>query len=336
MTKLRGGLFGCGMISEFHLTGWRRIPEVEIVALGNRTIARAEARRAEFYPQARTYDRLETMLERERLDFVDILTVPRLHREHCLLARQAGVHIICQKPLCDSLEDGRALVEAMEGHGKLFAVHENHRYRPWFQRIRELRDAGTFGALRLLRLEQYDSSPPPELYKLRSERGLFLEYGTHLVDLVRALLGDPLRVYARMHRLVQSVRGESQALAVYEYPEATAIINIAWQSAGPAFGGLVLEGGGGVAYYEGTMSRGASSRFTVMRGKTVVADESRSPHDDYVESFYLLERECVDCMRSGKPAPQSGPENLKTLASTEAAYVAAELGALVEVAGCRT
>jgi predicted dehydrogenase len=39
--KLRGALFGCGMISEFHLRGWLRITEVEIVALGNRTFARA-------------------------------------------------------------------------------------------------------------------------------------------------------------------------------------------------------------------------------------------------------------------------------------------------------
>ncbi|HSB68095.1 MAG TPA: Gfo/Idh/MocA family oxidoreductase [Candidatus Methylomirabilis sp.] len=335
MTRLRGGLFGCGMISEFHLRGWRRIPEVEIVALGNRTIARAEARRTEFYPEARTYDRLETMLEREQLDFVDILTVPWLHREHCLLARQAGVHIICQKPLCDTLEAGRALVRAMEGSPRLFAVHENHRYRPWFQRIRELQGAGAFGALRVVRLEQYDPTPPPELYKLRTERGLFLEYGTHLVDMIRALLGEPLRVYARMHHVTAEVRGESHALVVYEYPGATAIVNIAWQSAGPAFGGLVLEGEGGVAYYEGTMARGASSRFRVTQGKTTVVDEPRSPYEDYVESFYLLQRECVDCMLTGKPPTQSGPENLKTLASTEAAYMAAAQGRLIEVADYR-
>ena len=66
-TKLRGALFGCGMISEFHLRGWNRIPEVEIVALGNRTIERAEARRSQFAPQARVYvtardeDRIRTV-----------------------------------------------------------------------------------------------------------------------------------------------------------------------------------------------------------------------------------------------------------------------------------
>lgn len=60
-SKLRGAVYGCGMISEFHLRGWRRIPEVEIVALGNRTLERAEARRAQFVPSARVYAELETL-----------------------------------------------------------------------------------------------------------------------------------------------------------------------------------------------------------------------------------------------------------------------------------
>ena len=332
MSKLRGGLFGCGMISEFHLKGWRRIPEVDIVALGNRTIARADARRAQFYPDARTYDNLEVMIEKERLDFVDILTAPWLHREQCLLAREAGVHIVCQKPLCDTLEDARTLVRTMEGYPKLFAVHENHRYRPWFQQIRALHDTGAFGVLRLLRLEQYNPSLPSGLYKGAVERGIFLEYGTHLVDMIRALLHNPTRVYARMHHFGSSMRGENQALAVYEYPESTAIINIAWQSAGPAFGSFLLEGDCGVAYYEGTMTRDVTSRFRVMQGTTVMVDESRSPSDDYEESFYLFERECVESMLTGKPVTQSGLENLRTLASTFAAYASAGQGEPVDLA----
>ena len=65
MTRLRGGVFGCGMISEYHLRGWQRIPEVEIVALGNRTVSRAEARRDQYAPDARVYDDLGTMLRAE-------------------------------------------------------------------------------------------------------------------------------------------------------------------------------------------------------------------------------------------------------------------------------
>jgi predicted dehydrogenase len=331
MATLRGGVFGCGMISEFHLRGWQRIPEVEIVALGNRTVARAEARRDQFFPEAHVYSDLGRMLKEERLDFVDILTVPWLHREHCLLAKAAGVHVICQKPLCDSMEDARALVAAMDGYPKLFAVHENHPYRPWFQKVASLLCEGCFGTPRFLRLEQYDATEPPEVYKLETRWGVLLEYGTHLVDMVRTLFGVPQCTYARLHRYHPQVRGENLALVVYEYPETTAVIEIGWKPGGLAHGTFALEGDRGGVLYEGPMARGASARFRVTQGKTVVIDETRSPYDDYVESFYLFERECVDCMLTGRPVTQSGPRNFQTLAATFAAYTAAESGRPVEM-----
>jgi predicted dehydrogenase len=331
MATLRGGVFGCGMISEFHLRGWQRIPEVEIVALANRTIARAEARRDQFFPAARVYTDLGRMLHDEHLDFVDILTAPWLHRDHCLLAKAAGVHTICQKPLCDSLDDARALVAAMDGYPKLFAVHENHPYRPWFQKVTSLVRDGLFGTPRCLRLEQYDATEPPEVYKLETRWGVLLEYGTHLVDMARTLFGLPQRTYARLHRCHPRVHGENLALVVYEYPEATVVIDIGWKPGGIAHGSFVLEGDRGGVLYEGPMARGASARFRVTQGETVVIDETRSPYDDYVESFYRFERECVDCMLTGRPATQSGARNFQTVAATFAAYRAAESGQLVEV-----
>src|SRR5918992_4146081 len=121
--KLRGAVVGCGMISEFHLRGWQRIPEVEIVALVDPVRDRAEERRAQFAPHARLYDSLDSLFAEHHagaLDFVDILTPPWLHREHCLRAAQAGVHIICQKPLCDRLEDAQALVAELRDYKRLF------------------------------------------------------------------------------------------------------------------------------------------------------------------------------------------------------------------------
>ena len=331
MSRLRGGLFGCGMISEFHLRGWQRIPEVEIVALGNRTIARAQTRRDQFFPRAQVYDSLERMLENARLDFVDILTVPSLHRAHCLVAKAAGVHVICQKPLSDSLEDARSLVTAMADSPRLFAVHENHRYRPWFQRVHASLQEGLFGQPRVLRLEQYDPTEPPEAYKLRTEAGVLLEYGTHLVDMMVALLRSPTQVYARLHHVNGKMQGESHALVAYEYPESTALLDIAWQDRGIPHGSFLLEGERGSAYYEGTMARGQAARFRLLQDGRVLVDEVRSPYDDYVESFYLLERECVDAMLAGKPATQTGAENLLTLIATFAAYRAAAEARLVSL-----
>src|SRR5690348_8196354 len=123
MPKLRGAICGCGMISEFHLRGWSRIPEVEIAAFCDRIRSRAEQRRVQHAPGARVYQDLESMLMNEQLDFLDILTTPELHARHCLAARRAGLHVICQKPLCPTLQEACDLVAAMQQSPLIFAVH---------------------------------------------------------------------------------------------------------------------------------------------------------------------------------------------------------------------
>jgi hypothetical protein len=128
VVKLRGGVFGCGMISEFHLRGWQRIPEVEIVALGNRTISRAEARRRELCPGVCVYDNLAAMLREERLDFADILSVPWLHREHCLQAKDAGVHIYFERECVDCMLTGKPVTQsAARNFGTLAATFAAYR-----------------------------------------------------------------------------------------------------------------------------------------------------------------------------------------------------------------
>jgi predicted dehydrogenase len=330
--RLRGGVFGCGMISEHHLRAWNRIPEVEIVALANRTVERAEQRSREFAPAARVYGDLASMLARENLDFIDILTAPALHREHCLMAKQAGLHIICQKPLCHTLGQARELAREMSGYPRLFAVHENHRYRPWFRTIENEYRAGSFGKVSLVRLEHLNAREPAEAYKLAAAEGVLLEYGSHLVDMMRGLLGEPRRAYARVHRLNPAIEAESLVHAVYEYPETTAIIDVAWKHAAITQGSLLVAGSEGEAYFEGTMTRGKdSSRLRLSRNDKILSDEQRSVMVDYADSFYAFERECVDAMLSRGKAPRRVEEYLRTLVCTFAAYDSAEQGAIVEI-----
>ena len=329
--KLRGAVYGCGMISEFHLKSWNRIPEVEIVALCNRTLARASQRRDQFAPGARVYGDLESMLGNERLDFIDILTTPALHYEHCLTAKRAGLHIICQKPLCDSLERSRALAQEMRGYSKIFAVHENHRYRPWFRRVRGLFEDGFFGQPCLLRIEDLSATEPAEAYKTSSDSGVLLEYGSHLVDMMRSLLGEPARVYARLHHLNPRVLGESMAQVIYEYPRATAILGAAWKHTALTQGSLLLAGDAGEAWYEGTLTRGEQGRLRISQGERVITDELLSPYDQYVDSFYLFQRECVDAMLGQGTIVQTAEEHLKSFVCTAAAYESARTGKVVEL-----
>lgn len=150
------------MIAEFHLRAWQRIPEVEIVALADPETGRAVKSRDTFYPTAEVFSDFGTMLRSCRIDFVDILTPPRLHRKQCLKAVERNLHIICQKPLCDRWEEADSLVRRLREYPRLFCVHENHPFRPWFLRVLQLKEEGFFGDLLELSFKQHDVQEPPE------------------------------------------------------------------------------------------------------------------------------------------------------------------------------
>ena len=159
--------------------------------------------------------------------------------------------------------------------------------------------------------------------RAEAERGVLLEYGVHLVDMVRALLGEPDRVSARLQRINPRVRGDSLAHVVFDYPDTTAVLDISWKAHGLAQGSVLLVGDAGEAFFEGRMTRGDVSRYRVASGNTVVLDEQRSPTVDYVDAFFLLQREFADGMLGGQVPVQQAANNLKTLTATFAAYQAA-------------
>jgi predicted dehydrogenase len=311
------------MISAFHLRGWQRIPEVEIVALADPARAAAAERQSAFAPSAQIYPSIEAMLAAERLDFVDIISPPWLHADHCRRAHAAGLHVICQKPLCPELDEARALVRDLGASARLFAVHENHRHRPWFAEVRRRHAAGFFGNVRFLRIEQLDPYEPAETFKANAPRGVVLEYGTHLIDMLRALMGEPAAVHARFHAPSPRVRAESLAHLVFDCGDATATIDVAWKAGGVQQGSFLLVGDRGEAFYEGRLTRGDHARFRLVQGNQVVLDETRCPTDDYAESFYALEREVTDAMLAGRRSESSADDNLNTLAATFACYESA-------------
>jgi predicted dehydrogenase len=332
MKKLRGAIIGCGSISEFHLRGWGEIPEVEICALVDPVETAARDRRERFAPGARIYSSMGRMLENERIDFVDIITPPWLHHEQCRRAAEAGLHIICQKPLCDRWEDARQLADELRHHSQRFVVHENHRFRPWFREIERRSKQGGLGRLRHLQFVQHDPSEPPEKIDTEVERGVLLQYGVHLIDMAVALLGEPIRVHAHMERINPRVRGESLAHVRLEYEAASAIVDVSWKCVGVQQGHALVIGEAGEAFYEGRLTRADSARFRVCSGNEVVLDEIRSPKEDYVHSFRQLEREFVDSVLHGLPPPQPVEENLRGLRATFAAYEAARTGSPVTLA----
>ena len=156
---LRGAFVGFGNVAaEGHLPGWQSRDDVAIVAAADA----AASRRALFAaacPDGRWYDSVDDLLVRETLDFVDICTPPGSHAALIRQALNAGLHVLCEKPLATRVED--ALIVAAAAVRAARVVHTVHNWleAPICVKISALIDEGAIGAVRSIRWRTLRTQP---------------------------------------------------------------------------------------------------------------------------------------------------------------------------------
>ena len=340
---LRGALFGCGHVAPFHLRAWAEIEGVEIVALANRTVSKAEALAREFgIPLAHVYGDHRELLDSEGpgegLDFVDIATAPHVHRQQVEAAAARGLHILCQKPLAPTLEDARAMIAVCDQASVLFSVNENWRWRRWYRDVKRLLDEGVVGRPFYIRIARHnngtlprpDGSPPPlfveQPYTAQMDRLIVYEWGIHLVDVLRFLFGPVTSVYARTDRVSPLCQGEDRAVLTLEVGGVTCLIDISWATVeGPArFSQLervTIEGDAGTI--ELLPEQDDALRVTTGAGTQQRPAFDGAPEKAYQASYTAAQRHFVECLREGSVPETVATDNLKTLAATMAVYESA-------------
>ncbi|HYO09424.1 MAG TPA: Gfo/Idh/MocA family oxidoreductase [Tepidisphaeraceae bacterium] len=140
------GLIGCGGISQAHLRAYQAAG-YRVVALCDCDAARAESRRAEFYPDAKVYTDPAELLRRDDLEVIDIATHPR-EREHLIpLALDARKHVLSQKPFVLDLDVGQRLCDLADARGVRLAVNQNARWSPHVAYARLAIEGGLVGSV---------------------------------------------------------------------------------------------------------------------------------------------------------------------------------------------
>jgi len=139
-------LIGCGGISEYHLRAYVAMG-LEVVALCDRDPARAEKRRAEFYPGARVFTDYRDVLAVADIEVVDIALHPAERVAVIEAALRARKHVLSQKPFVLDLVIGEQLVALAETQGVMLAVNQNGRWAPHFSYLTAAIDAGLVGAV---------------------------------------------------------------------------------------------------------------------------------------------------------------------------------------------
>ncbi|MGH9366648.1 MAG: Gfo/Idh/MocA family protein, partial [Thermoanaerobaculia bacterium] len=189
-----------------HLPGWRGRPEATLVAAAD---ARPEGREGFLasFPQGRWYPSAEELLSRETLDFADVCTPPALHPPIARAALEAGLHVLCEKPLALSPAEVASLAALARRKGRALVTVHNWKHAPALAKVTELLREGAVGRLRRARWETLRREPAVaagekgnwRLDPAQSGGGILVDHGWHALYVLRQWLGGrPAALSARL------------------------------------------------------------------------------------------------------------------------------------------
>lgn len=335
---MKGAVIGCGFFAQNHLHAWRDIQGVEIVALCDNDEARLQST-AQSFDIARTHTDAAEMLAEGGFDFVDIATTVGTHRLLVEMAAKAGVHIICQKPFAENMEDARAMVAAAQVAGKTLMVHENFRWQSPIQAALDVVKSGVIGDPFFCRVSfrsGYDvfSGQP---YLAEGKRFIIEDLGIHILDIARAFVGDVNQIAATTRRINPNIKGEDVAtMLLNHHSGATSIVDCSYatQRIPETFPQSQLE----IEGPKGTLRLDAGYQLIVQAETETRRDVSppllpwaEKPWHNIQESVQSIQQHFVGCVAAEKEPDTSGADNLKTLALVEAAYLSAAQGRMIDL-----
>ncbi|MGI5471750.1 Gfo/Idh/MocA family protein [Streptomyces sp. CA-132043] len=202
------GMVGYAFMGAAHSQGWRtaaRVFDLPLRPAMNAVCGRdADAVRA-------AADRLgwaaaetdwRALIARDDVDVVDICTPGDSHAEIAIAALEAGKHVLCEKPLANTVAEAEAMVAAAEtarARGRIAMTGFNYRRTPAMALARRFVEEGRIGTLRHLRATYLQDwlvdAQTPMTWRLRKESagsGALGDLGAHIVDLAQYLAGEPL------------------------------------------------------------------------------------------------------------------------------------------------
>ncbi len=210
------GLIGAGFMGKAHSLAYAAlpmffwpapaIPRRHTLAEVDVGLARESATRFGF---ERSTDDWRSVIEDDGIDLVDIAVPNDAHAEIAIAAAQAGKHIICEKPLARTVEEAKAMHEAVSAAGVVNMVAFSYRRTPAVVYAHELIASGALGRIRNFRgtyLQDWSNDPDlPLSWRFQRDvagSGALGDIATHVLDLARYLVGEITGVCAQLQTYI--------------------------------------------------------------------------------------------------------------------------------------
>ncbi len=229
--SIRIGVIGTGNIAPLNVAGYLEHPQCDVVAVCDTRRGKAQAA-ADQWGAARVYTDLDELLADDDIDAVEICTPTMLHKEHVLAAIAAGKHVSCQKPLANTVADGREMVAAAAAAGLILRVAECNVFYPPLVKAKEIIASGAIGAPTMCRIKTVVGTTDTEFQNNLDPSGYVWRFndqspGGHLFDDMVHKYTTALWLFDQDITSVQAVVRKAPAFfeaptaAIWEYERET-------------------------------------------------------------------------------------------------------------------
>jgi predicted dehydrogenase len=340
MSELRVGLVGCGNITlRAHAPALRQVPGARVVGVVDPVATRREqALELLELPSEAGHADLTTLLA-AGVDYVTVTVPQRFRRPIVSACAEAGVHVLCEKPLAIAPAEAEQMAAEMQARDLRFGMVHNYLYYPEYELARRLIAEGAIGRLRhvMLNFLGMPDNPGAQEYRPSWRHDPWEAGGGVLMDMVHVIylteffFNGPIRsVSAVVDNLEHPGEAvEDFALVQFGFDEGYATVNM-WWGGGP--GGLEISGSSGriVAFYQNY----DTGPFTTLESFTLVNAQGRqalTPRAEAVlsDNFVRLHADFAEAVREGRDPIAPAESGRRTLEAALGAYTSAALGQVV-------
>ncbi len=250
---VRVGIIGSQFQANCHAASISMIEgEMSVVAVASPTAGNAQAL-ADKYKIGRVYTDYRDLVADPEIDAVTITSPNTLHCEMAVAAARAGKHVICEKPLCVTLDEADQMIEACRSQGVLLLYAEELFFTPKYVKAKEMADAGAFGRVHLVKQSEKHFGPHSDWFwdVKRSGGGALLDLGCHGIAFAYWFLGRPkvVSAYAHLGTYVHGhqTQADDEAVTIIEFAgNAISIIENSWARRGGMDDRIEVYGEGGL------------------------------------------------------------------------------------------
>ena len=239
MASVKIGIIGSRFQADCIAGSVKAIPgEAEVVAVASPTPGHAEAF-AKRHGIGAFYSDYRELLRHPGVELVSITAPNHLHARMTIDAARAGKHVVCENPLCLTLEEADEMIQACSGAGVLLLYAEELFFAPKYVKAKQLADEGAFGRVHLVKQGEKHSGPHAGWFwnVEQSGGGALMDLGCHGIAFCWWFLGKPnvKSVYAQVSTQVHARRteGDDEAVTIIEFENgAFGMVENSWNRPG--------------------------------------------------------------------------------------------------------